>query len=140
MTICTDAFVGLAREESKNLGMLDLPLVIIKHPIGGESPSVIHDRAEDALAQVIHALTSDTSTRPATPAVATAPATERLTFVRELKLRAMYKAASWPDWVDQHDDEALCPIVGKPEDIHIVVTGDRASTPPSSRPSAPRSR
>ncbi|MGH7346199.1 MAG: hypothetical protein ACREK4_14890, partial [Candidatus Rokuibacteriota bacterium] len=40
-----------------------------------------------------------------------------------LKLRAMYKAENWPDWVDQDDDEALCPIVGKPEDIHIVVTG-----------------
>jgi hypothetical protein len=40
-----------------------------------------------------------------------------------LKLRAMYKAENWPDWVDQNDDEALCPIVGKPEDIHIVVTG-----------------
>jgi hypothetical protein len=40
-----------------------------------------------------------------------------------LKLRAMYKAENWPDWVDQDDDEALCPIVGRPEDIHIVVTG-----------------
>ena len=40
-----------------------------------------------------------------------------------LKLRAMYNAENWPDWVDQGDDEALCPIVGKPEDIHIVVTG-----------------
>jgi hypothetical protein len=40
-----------------------------------------------------------------------------------LKLRAMYKAENWPDWVDQEDDEALCPIVGKPEDIHVVVTG-----------------
>ena len=40
-----------------------------------------------------------------------------------LKLRAMYKAENWPDWVDQSDDDALCPIVGKPEDIHIVVTG-----------------
>jgi hypothetical protein len=40
-----------------------------------------------------------------------------------LKLRAMYKAENWPDWVDQNDDEALCPIVGKPDDIHIVVTG-----------------
>ena len=35
----------------------------------------------------------------------------------------MYKAENWPDWVDQADDDALCPIVGKPEDIHIVVTG-----------------
>ncbi len=40
-----------------------------------------------------------------------------------LKLRAMYKEGNWPDWVDREDDEALCPIVGAPEDIHIVVTG-----------------
>ena len=30
-----------------------------------------------------------------------------------LKLRAMYKAGNWPDWVDADDDEALCPIVGQ---------------------------
>jgi hypothetical protein len=40
-----------------------------------------------------------------------------------LKLRAMYKQGNWPDWVDREDDEALCPIVGAPEDIHLVVTG-----------------
>jgi hypothetical protein len=40
-----------------------------------------------------------------------------------LKLRAMYKAENWPSWVDVDNDEALCPIVGKPEDIHVVVTG-----------------
>ena len=43
--------------------------------------------------------------------------------VGTLKLRAMYKAGNWPDWVDQQDDEALCPIVGTPDDIHIVVIG-----------------
>src|SRR5438093_7426793 len=55
-----------------------------------------------------------------------------------LKLRAMYQAESWPDWVDQDDDDALCPIVGKPEDIHIVVTGGpgkhSASAPPFATP------
>ena len=40
-----------------------------------------------------------------------------------LKLRAMYKKENWPDWVDVDDDDALCPIVARPEDIHIVVTG-----------------
>jgi hypothetical protein len=40
-----------------------------------------------------------------------------------LRLRAMYKAGNWPDWVDQEDDDALCPIVGAPKDIHVVVTG-----------------
>jgi len=49
VTICTEAFLGLARDESRSLGMPDLPLVIIKHPIGGEAMSVIHQRADDAL-------------------------------------------------------------------------------------------
>ena len=35
----------------------------------------------------------------------------------------LYKATNWPDWVNPADDEAVCPIVGKPEDIHVVVTG-----------------
>ena len=33
VTICTDAFEALAREEAKNLGMPDLPLAIIRHPM-----------------------------------------------------------------------------------------------------------
>ncbi len=84
MTICTEAFIGLAREESKNLGMPDLPLAVIKHPIGGESLAVIHQRAEDALPQVIRALTGEAATRPAS-AVSNADATanERFTFADE---------------------------------------------------------
>jgi hypothetical protein len=65
VTICTEAFIGLAREESKNLGMPDLPLAIIKHPIGGESLAVIHQRADDALAQVIRGLTGEAASRRA---------------------------------------------------------------------------
>lgn len=29
----------------------------------------------------------------------------------------------WPDWVDQSRDDTMVPVVEKPEDIHIVVTG-----------------
>ncbi|MBI4081537.1 MAG: hypothetical protein HY423_02895 [Candidatus Lambdaproteobacteria bacterium] len=54
--MCTDAFVGLAKEESKNLGMPTLPLVIIPHPLGGEAKDVVHERAHYALDQVIRAL------------------------------------------------------------------------------------
>jgi hypothetical protein len=43
--------------------------------------------------------------------------------VGKLKLRALCKAENWPVWVDREDDEARCPIVGKPDDIHIVVRG-----------------
>lgn len=84
MTICTEAFIGLAREESKNLGMPDLPLAIIKHPIGGESLAVIHQRAEDALPQVIRALTGESATRSASAASsAGAAVNERFTFADE---------------------------------------------------------
>jgi hypothetical protein len=84
VTICTEAFIGLAREESKNLGMPDLPLAIIKHPIGGESLAVIHRRAEDALAQVICGLTGESATRPVLAASSAGPATnERFTFASE---------------------------------------------------------
>jgi hypothetical protein len=40
-----------------------------------------------------------------------------------LELRVTCEAGNWPDWVDREDDEALCCVVGRPEDIHIVVTG-----------------
>jgi hypothetical protein len=84
VTICTEAFIGLAREESKNLGMPDLPLAIIKHPIGGESLAVIHQRAEDAFPQVIRGLMGDAATRPASAAShAGPPANERFTFADE---------------------------------------------------------
>jgi hypothetical protein len=84
VTICTEAFIGLAREESKNLGMPDLPLAIIEHPIGGESLAVIHQRADDALAQVIRGLTGDAATRPAGAASSVvATANERFTFANE---------------------------------------------------------
>jgi hypothetical protein len=42
VTICTEAFLRLALDEARSLGMPDLPLAIIKHPIGGEAMSVSH--------------------------------------------------------------------------------------------------
>jgi hypothetical protein len=67
VTICTEAFIGLAREESKNLGMPDLPLAIIKHPIGGESLAVIHQRADDA-PRAGHSRPDGATPRPVRPA------------------------------------------------------------------------
>ena len=57
MTVCTEAFIGLAKEESRTLGMPDLPLAIIRHPLGGESKAAVTERAKTALDQVIHGLT-----------------------------------------------------------------------------------
>ncbi len=59
VTICTDAFINLAREESRNLGLPDLALAIVKHPIGGESEEVVKQRAADALEQVVQGLTQE---------------------------------------------------------------------------------
>jgi len=84
VTICTEAFIGLAREESKNLGMPDLPLAIIKHPIGGESLAVIRQRADDAFEQVIRGLTGDVASRSSgTASSAATAAPERFTFADE---------------------------------------------------------
>lgn len=49
--------MGLAREESRTLGMPGLPLAIIKHPLGGETKEAISERAKAALDQVIRGLT-----------------------------------------------------------------------------------
>lgn len=59
VTVCTDAFIGLAREESRNLGLPDLPLAIIKHPLGGESKEAVAQLAASALDQVVQGLTEE---------------------------------------------------------------------------------
>jgi hypothetical protein len=97
VTIGTDAFVGLAREEARSLGMPDLPLAIIKHPIGGESLDVIRERAADALPGVVHGLTG-------APATAGAPTTTRagvrpraLTFSTLDDTLEAFHAQRWTD-------------------------------------------
>ena len=57
VTICTDAFVGLAREESRNLGMPDLPLAIIRHPLGGEREDQVRRLSREVTRQIALALT-----------------------------------------------------------------------------------
>ncbi len=61
VTVCTDAFIGLARQETRNLGLPDLALAIVRHPLGGESAEVVAERAQDALDQVVRGLTSEAS-------------------------------------------------------------------------------
>ena len=59
VTVCTDAFVGLAREESKNLGLPDLPLAIVRHPLGGLGVEAVKERVRQALEQVVQGLTRE---------------------------------------------------------------------------------
>ena len=96
MTICTEAFVGLAREEAKNLGMPDLPLAIIKHPIGGEGLGVIDERASDALVQVARGLT-ETITPKGGAVGAAATTVAPLVFANEDEVVEAYHARRWTD-------------------------------------------
>jgi hypothetical protein len=59
VTICTEAFIGLAREESRNLGMPELPIAIIRHPLGGLKGEQVAQRSREALEQVVLGLTRE---------------------------------------------------------------------------------
>ncbi len=58
-TICTDIFASLAREEAETLGIPELPIVIIPHPLGGESPDGVYSRSVQAVEQLVAALTQE---------------------------------------------------------------------------------
>jgi hypothetical protein len=40
-----------------------------------------------------------------------------------LRPRAQWSMARWPKWINQENDATLVPLVGQPEDIHILVAG-----------------
>ncbi|MCB0993957.1 MAG: hypothetical protein KDB21_02620 [Acidimicrobiales bacterium] len=58
---------------------------------------------------------------------------DRAGVQRELFARARRRLAEllpgsgpyewWPDWVDRNDPDTMVPVVERPEDIHVVVTG-----------------
>lgn len=54
--ICSEPFVQLGRTQSRVLGVPDLPLIIIKHPLGGLALDDVKARANSALAQVLDIL------------------------------------------------------------------------------------
>lgn len=43
--------------------------------------------------------------------------------VQELRNRAMWNMMNWPKWLNKEDDRTLVPLVGKPEDILVMVAG-----------------
>ncbi len=51
--ICSEPFVQLGRTQSKVLGVPDLPLIVIKHPLGGLALDDVKSRAEAALKQLV---------------------------------------------------------------------------------------
>jgi hypothetical protein len=50
--VTTSAFEALARHEAHTLGMEDLPLIVIDHPLGGEPPERVKEKAARAVAQL----------------------------------------------------------------------------------------
>ena len=56
MTICSNRFETLARATVAGLGMPDLPLVIVPHPIGGISAEEVIAKADSILDNLIKQL------------------------------------------------------------------------------------
>jgi hypothetical protein len=53
MVVTTTAFETLAHHEAHTLGMEDLPLLVVDHPLGGEPPERIEVRAARAATQLL---------------------------------------------------------------------------------------
>ena len=54
--ICSEPFVQLGRTQARVLGVPDLPLIVIRHPLGGLALDDVKARADSALAQVLDVL------------------------------------------------------------------------------------
>jgi hypothetical protein len=52
MLFCTTAFEPLAKAQRKALGLEHLPLVVLPHPIGGQTADAAKAKANDAWPQV----------------------------------------------------------------------------------------
>ena len=50
--VCSDSFMRLGKAQSKVFGVPDLPLLEIKHPLGGLAMEQVRERAAAALPQL----------------------------------------------------------------------------------------
>jgi hypothetical protein len=90
-TVCTNEFTSLARQTATSLGLPSLPLVIIPHPLSGLNPPQVQAKAEQAVEDIIRALTTPTLIGQAQPAFASEPAslcTDEVCALDEATLRA----------------------------------------------------
>jgi hypothetical protein len=53
VVVTTTAFLTLAHHEAHTLGMEDLPLLVVDHPLGGEPRERIEARAARATSQLL---------------------------------------------------------------------------------------
>ena len=56
VVVTTTAFLSLAHHEAHTLGMEDLPLLVVDHPLGGEPAERIETRAARAVSQLLAGL------------------------------------------------------------------------------------
>ena len=56
VVIGTDEFIELARLESRNRGVPELPVVTVPHPLGGIEVAEVLKKVEDAVGPVVAAL------------------------------------------------------------------------------------
>ena len=55
--IASSEFAAMADEECEALGMSSLPIVVVLHPVGGHKEAAVHEKADNALEEIIHVLT-----------------------------------------------------------------------------------
>lgn len=56
--VCSDTFMKLGNVQARVFGVPDLPLLVIRHPLGGLDMDQVHERAHAALPQLIRAIQS----------------------------------------------------------------------------------
>ncbi|ETX08657.1 MAG: hypothetical protein ETSY2_04075 [Candidatus Entotheonella gemina] len=56
--VCTDEFSQLGRNEAESLGLPYLPIALVPHPLGGQKPDRILEKAEKSIDQVVAIATS----------------------------------------------------------------------------------
>lgn len=56
VVLCSEPFLNLARTQAKVLGVPDLPLLVIAHPLGGLAVDEVGQRALQALPQLLQVL------------------------------------------------------------------------------------
>ncbi|MBI3967895.1 MAG: hypothetical protein HY329_19835 [Chloroflexi bacterium] len=62
VVVCTEPFLPMAKLEAQALGVPDLKVAAIQHPLGGQHSDAVRESARHAVSQIIAALT--TSAQP----------------------------------------------------------------------------
>jgi hypothetical protein len=61
-TINSNEFVKLGQSEARSLGMAGLPIAVVEHPMGDIAEEIVHQRARDAVEEIVYVLTTDHET------------------------------------------------------------------------------